>query len=91
MATALFPWGDVYITPGALKACASFPMQPEVLLVRHVSGDWREMPPEDRVANATAIGDGSRILSAYQVGDERFFVITEADRSKTTILLAYEY
>lgn len=90
MATALFRLGELYITPGALKACASFPMPPDVLLVRHVSGDWREMSPEDRKENEDAIARGLRILSAYQVGDHRFYVITEANRSKTTILLAYE-
>jgi hypothetical protein len=89
--TALFPIGKVYITPGALAACASFPMPPDVLIVRHVGGDWQEMSKDDQVANKNAITDGSRILSAYQVGDDRFYVITEADRASTTILLAAEY
>jgi len=91
MAKALFPLGRTYITPGALAVCQSFPMPPDLLFVRHVSGDWSEMSVEDREANQGAITDGSRIFSAYQVGGERFFVITEADRSSTTILLAEEY
>ena len=91
MATALFAKGNVYITPGALAVCASFPMPPTILLVRHLSGDWREMSPEDQKANADAIEEGSRVFSAYQAGEDRFFVITEADRSATTILLAEEY
>ena len=90
-ALALFPLGKVVITPGALIACASYPMPPEVLLVRHASGDWQEMSPDDRQANKDAIAEGDRILSAYQIGTDRFYVITEADRSATTILLAEEY
>lgn len=91
MAKPRFPLGKVYITLGALRACASFPMPPEVLLTRHVSGDWSEMSLDDRFANTCAIHDGSRIFSAYQLGDDRFFVVTEANRATTTILLAHEY
>jgi hypothetical protein len=49
------------------------------------------MDAEDRASNARAIEDASRIFSAYQYGVHRFFVITEADRSVTTVLLASEY
>lgn len=91
MPRALFPIGAVFITPGALSACASFPMPPDVLIVRHVSGDWSELDESDREANREAVQSGERILSAYQVGNDRFYVITEADRSTTTILLAHEY
>ena len=91
MATSLFPLGRTYITPGALEVCQSFPMPPDLLFVRHASGDWREMDQEDQRANREAIEEGSRVFSAYQVGQHRFFVITEADRSTTTILLAEEY
>jgi hypothetical protein len=91
MATRLFSVGQLFSTPGALKACASFPMPPDVLLVRHVSGDWSDMSKDDQEANRRSIDDGSRIFSAYQYGEHQFFVITEADRSSTTILLAHEY
>lgn len=91
MATALFAIGAVYITPGALRACASFPMPPDLLIVRHMTGDWAELDTHDRQANRQAITSGDRILSAYQVGSERFYVITEADRETTTVLLASEY
>ena len=50
-----------------------------------------EMSLDDRFANTCAIHDGSRIFSAYQLGDDRFFVVTEANRATTTILLAHEY
>lgn len=91
MAKALFPLGSLYITPGALAACASFPMPPVVLLTRHAAGDWSEMSEEDQQANRRALEGGSRVFSGYRVGEDRFFVITEADRSSTTILLAEEY
>lgn len=91
MGTRLFRTGQLFSTPGALKACASFPMPPDVLLVRHVTGDWSDMSKDDQAANRAAIEEGSRIFSAYQYGEHRFFVITEADRSSTTILLAHEY
>ena len=91
MARALFSVGRTLITPGALEACMAFPMPPELLFVRHVSGDWQDMDRDDQAANRRAIDEGSRVFSAYQVGEYRFFVITEADRSATTILLAEEY
>lgn len=91
MDTALFALGETYITVGALQTCASYPMPPIVLLIRHVTGDWRELGEGDRKRNEEAILTGTRVFSAYQLGEDRFFVITEADRSKTTILLAHEY
>jgi hypothetical protein len=91
MTKALFQLGKFYITPGALAACEARAMPPPVLITRHATGDWSEMSEDDRQANRQAIEDGLRILSAYQVGGRRFFVITEADRSSTTILLAEEY
>jgi hypothetical protein len=65
----LFPLGSVYSTPGALAVCASFPMTPEVLLIRHVTGDWSDMSKDDQTANRRSVEDGSRIFSAYQYGD----------------------
>jgi hypothetical protein len=90
VAKALFPIGALYITPGALRACQSFPMPPDLLIVRHVTGDWGDMSRDDQAANRRAIDDGSRIFGAFQYGEYRFFVITEADRGSTTILLAGE-
>jgi hypothetical protein len=91
MTKALFALGSLYITPGALAACKSFPMPPDVLLIRHMGGDWSEMTPEDQETNRRAIQGGARIFSAYKLGDIRFWVITEADRGSTTILLPEEY
>ncbi len=61
------------------------------LIRRHASGDWGDIDPEDHSANNQALRNGSRLLSAYRIGSERVYVITEWDRSATTILLASEY
>jgi hypothetical protein len=66
----------------------------EVLLAvaRHARGDWGEVPPEDQVANERALARRCRLLSAYRARDgTRFWIITEADRSVTTILLPEDY
>lgn len=61
-------------------------------LNRHVIGDWGDVCDEDWKANDQALQYGSRILSAYSDRLEtRFWIITEADRSATTILLPEEY
>jgi hypothetical protein len=51
----LFPIGAIFITPGALQVCASFPMPIDVLLIRHVSGDWSDMSPDSEEGNRQAI------------------------------------
>jgi hypothetical protein len=56
-----------------------------------MSGDWSEMDVEDQQSNREAISEGSRIFSAYIIQGTKFWVITEADRSSTTILLPSEY
>ncbi len=87
-----FPLGKVVATPGALLTLFQVNMHPGDLIRRHVRGDWGEMAQEDLEANSQALQDGSRIFSAYQVREDlRIWVITEADRSITTILLPEEY
>ena len=61
------------------------------LMWKHHFGDWGDLGPEDKQANEEALTQGSRILSAYQIGDRKIYVITEMDRSMTTILFASEY
>jgi hypothetical protein len=56
-------------------------------IVRHARGDWGDISPEDAAENELALREGFRLLSAYGRGEHRFWVITEADRSATTILL----
>ncbi len=56
-------------------------------LRRHGHGDWGDLLPEDAIANHLALTQGSRLFSAYGSGRERFWVITEADRTQTTVLM----
>jgi hypothetical protein len=58
---------------------------------RHEAGDWGEVTPEDRHANDRALMEGTRILSAYYSSGVRFWIITEADRSKTTVIMPEDY
>jgi hypothetical protein len=88
---ALFPLGRLIATPGALTALTAAGENPVGLLIRHQSGDWGDVVAEDRRANDRDLRDGGRLLSAYSVGGSRVWVITEADRSATTILLPAEY
>ena len=91
MPQALFPLGNMFITPGALAACHACAVTPAIILGRHVAGDWQDISCEDQAANRRAIDEGERVFSAYQIGAQRLFVVTEADRSLTTLLLADEY
>jgi hypothetical protein len=88
----LFPLGQIVATPGALHVLERSHVDPQVLLSRHQTGDWGELSPADRDENELSVRRGFRILSNYPVGaDECLWVITEADRSVTTILLPSEY
>ena len=87
-----FPLGRLLVTPGALEAMAESGLIPAHILARHSCGDWGLVDEEDQRLNDESLRDGSRLLSAYetQLG-VRLYVITEADRSATTILRADEY
>lgn len=88
----LFSLGQLVATPGALEALATVGRTPLEFLARHATGDWGELCAEDREANHEALKQGTRIFSSYQVTpDLKVWVITEADRSVTTILLPDEY
>ncbi len=88
----LFELGRVVATPGALACLEKYGMGASELLTRHQSGDWGKLAPEDKQENARSIEHGLRILSNYPLqGEERIWVITEADRSVTTLLLPEEY
>jgi hypothetical protein len=89
--TAPLPLGKVVVTPGALKLLSEMGAHPFDLLARHATGDWRELCAFDRRQNEIALRDGYRVLSSYPVGRECVWIITEADRSITTILLPEEY
>lgn len=88
----LFPLGQVFLTIGAKEALEESNQIPNEFLVRHKSGDWGTVGKEDWKENDFSVKEGFRILSAYRTsGDVRLWVITEADRSSTTILLPSEY
>ena len=84
------PLGQTVATPATLGAVS----QPDIVaaLRRHASGDWGEVDPDDRAANDDALRSGERLLSVYQSATgTTFWVLTEADRSATTVLLPDDY
>lgn len=84
-----FPLGELAIT-----ANASLRLSTEEVLTalrRHAAGDWGDLCPEDAMANDTALRQGGRLFSAYGRAADRFWVITEADYSVTTVLLPEDY
>lgn len=89
-ATAKFPLGQTVITRNALD---TLPIGDVILaLERHASGDWGDLYPEDLAANERALTNGGRLFSAYHTKDgTKFYVITEADRSGSTVLLPEDY
>lgn len=88
----LFPLGHVVATPPALAVLESLGIQPVTLLQRHVRGDWGDLEPEDIQANVDALQTGARLFSSYVLSDNlKVWVITEADRSVTTLLLPEDY
>jgi len=87
----LFQLGVVVATRGALDLLDRTGINATAYLTRHQIGDFGTLSPPDLHENHVAITCGSRILSAYDVGRGRLWVITEADRSSTTLLLPSEY
>ena len=85
-----FPLGQIVITPNALGKLAS----DEILnaLDRHVQGDWGDLDKDDKAENDIALEKGFRLLSAYTGNDGiKFWIITEASRAVTTVLLPEDY
>ena len=86
-----FELGRLLITRGALTAIELLEIDGLELLGRHQGGDWSEMDEADIEANKQAVEVGTRIFSSYTVKGLKIWIITEADRSTTTILLPDEY
>jgi len=85
-----FALGRTVITRGALDALNGEDVHASI--ARHASGDWGDVCPEDKQANDDALKVGARLLSAYHTDSgQKFWIITEADRSATTVLLPEEY
>jgi hypothetical protein len=85
------PLGRVLATPGAIKLLHEVGEHPFDYLARHATGDWGDLCEDDRRKNELSLKHGWRVLSSYQVGEKCIWVITEADRSVTTILLPEDY
>jgi hypothetical protein len=89
--TAPLPFGRVMATPGALKLLVEAGEPPFEYVARHATGDWGELCAFDRHQNEMALREGLRVLSSYETPAGTVWIITEADRSVTTILLPEEY
>ena len=88
----LFDLGQLVATPGALAALEKSGQSPMDFLSQHVTGDWGELSEDDRKENRFSLENGFRLLSSYKTNaGDRVWVITEADRSYTTLLLPDEY
>ena len=96
--------GAVVATPACLQWLLAHGVTPQSLLERHHGGDWGDLDRFDQKANDHALITGDRLLSAYKVGAERVYIITEADngsaqsdnsgaigRASTTLMLVSEY
>ncbi len=89
---ALFPLGQVVATAGALAALEKAKQPDTGFLDRHANGDWGEVDQSDVAENEYSVTHGFRLLSSYQTdAGESLWIITEADRSATTLLLPEEY
>jgi hypothetical protein len=89
----LFPFGQLVATPGALEALRRNPsVGVWTYLSRHLTGDWGDLEAEDVTENELSLREGFRLLSAYHLPDgTKIWIITEADRSVTTVLLPDDY
>ena len=87
-----FSIGQTVMTNGAIAAFQKNDEQPMTYLRRHILGDWGECCDDDAKENEWSLENGERLMSVYSMGDEtKIWVITERDRSVTTLLLPSEY
>ena len=92
MSGVKFEPGQIVATPGALEVLRASGDDPLAYLVRHLSGDWGDLSEEDWRENELSLQNGWRLLSAYTLSNgTKIWVITEADRSATTLLVPDEY
>lgn len=88
----LFPLGKTVATPGAINALEKVGQNPNTYLKRHQCGDWGDCGTEDKRENDLSVREDLRIFSVYCIAvSQKVWVITEADRSSTCILLPDEY
>ena len=92
MAKEKFPPGRIVATPGALAALEASGEAPVRYLARHIAADWGDVDEHDYRENEFSLIHGFRLLSAYTLNSgTKIWIITEADRSYTTILLPEDY
>ena len=90
--TPLFPLGSLYATPGAIEALSEAGQEASEFLRRHQYGDWGDLSDDDKAENDFSVSRSLRIFSAYHTKEGvKLWVITEADRSATTVLLPSDY
>lgn len=87
----LFSLGQIVATRALLRYFERHQIDARRYLKRHVTGDFGDLDEEDKAENRLSIEHGFRILSAYTIAGERIWIITEADRSVTTLLFPSEY
>jgi len=88
-AQSKFPLGEVVITANAAQQLDRIAVH--TALRRHAAGDWGDICPDDASENELSLREGFRLHSAYGIGSRKFWIITEADRSVTTVLLPEDY
>src|SRR5260370_1547608 len=87
----LFPGGQIVATPRVVALLEQANTSPLEFLSRHLRGDWGDLCQDDKTENELSLKYGFRLMSSYQVTDtERLWIITEADRSVTRLLLPAE-
>ncbi|MGA8150749.1 MAG: hypothetical protein WB952_07360 [Terriglobales bacterium] len=86
----LFSSGRIVATPGALALLEKVQESPSEFLSRHLRGEWGDLCQDDKAENELSLKHGFRLLSSYRISDT-LWIITEADRSVTTLLLPDEY
>jgi hypothetical protein len=88
----VFNLGQIVATPGALAALQNAAQDPADFLRRHVACDWGDLSDEDHNENNYSLENGFRLLSSYRTNEgDKLWIITESDRSATTLLLPEEY
>ena len=86
-----FSLGHITATRGVFEHLERHGINASEYLDRHVRGDWGDIPPEDAAENEFAVNRRLRLLSSYMIAGERVWIITEADRSASTLLFPSEY
>lgn len=88
---AKFELGQVVATAGVAQLIEEKGVNPAPYLERYLSGDWGDVPKEDKKSNDIAVKEGERLIGSYEMGGQKVWIITEWDRSQTTLLFPSEY